>query len=154
MGDTLKRLGIEKEIKHTIGIISNVYFDLSEISDNVEEDYVKLKSILLNTDYMLIPAFPVAGSALVKDYKFFIIRNTDLFATEVVNKKLRLFANSNDIGKLVGKNGYNITMIHNYLNRAFKYVVYYFPTMEDVNSKPINNDYELMVKKLKELIED
>ena len=61
MCDTLKRLGIEKEIKLTIGIISNVYFDLSEISDNVEEDYNKLKSILLNTDYMLIPAFPTTN---------------------------------------------------------------------------------------------
>ena len=116
--------------------------------------YNKLKNLLLSTDYILIPAFPTTNSDIVKDYRFFIIRNTDLFATEVVNKKLRLFANSNDIGKLVGKNGYNITMIHNYLNRVFKYVVYYFPTMEDVNSKPINNDYELMVKKLKELIEE
>ena len=154
MCDTLKRLGKEKEIKHTIALISNVYFDLSEISDNVEEDYNKLKSLLLSTDYILIPAFPTTNSDVAKDYRFFIIRNTDLFATEVVNKKLRLFANSNDIGKLVGKNGYNITMIHNHINRVFKYVVYYFPTMEDVNSKPINNDYELMVKKLKELIEE
>lgn len=154
MCNTLKRLGIEKEIKLTIGVISNVYFDLSEISDNVEEDYKRLKNILLGTDYILIPAYPIANTTEIKDYKFFIIRNVDLFATEVVNKKLRLFANSNDIGKLVGKNGYNITMIHNYLNKAFRYVVYYFPTMEDVNSRPINSDYSFMVRKLKELIKE
>jgi hypothetical protein len=154
MCDTLKRLGKEKEIKLIIGAISNVYFDLSEISDNVEEDYRKLKSILSYTDYILIPAYPVTNPTEVKDYRFFIIRNVDLFATEVVNKKLRLFAANNSIGKLVGKNGYNITMIHNYLNKAFRYVVYYFPTMEDVSSRPINSDYSFMVKKLKELIEE
>lgn len=158
MSITLDKIKKDNKRKEVINSITSTYFNIDDVLDGfvtaegVSTAITYLKEYLKEYGFVLIPAYPKLSNRDIVDNRFFIIRDVSIFNRSSKTKNLRLFAPSNNIGKLVGNNGFNIGLITNYLNELFVDIEYQNPTIVNIEERPLNNCYASLKSSLLEIV--